>query len=279
MRREPRLDGPGGELRALLLVPAPVVRALHRSIDGERVRIRMERRDGLHVEGERPFLVAGSHQIVEHRRFHGRKLLVEEVSLARLESGPECGALGSVRELRDGHQQLDVELADRPEIAAGGNQRDAQARKRVDVLAAPLCPPAACGREDQDGTRRIAPALGRGFDRLGRHLDEHVVGEGLREQQVAHHQERPGVLREPRIQHLALGAPHALEVEEPQPGTLDPSQRRPSPHAGARARCSGGGAGAGRHGQHPRPGRCHVERDHGHLAERHAHEAKNPARP
>src|SRR5262249_60494564 len=60
----------------------------------------------------------------------------------------ERGAFAGIGELSQGDEQLDVELADRPQLAAARDQGDAEARQGIEVLAAPLgAAPAGRGQE------------------------------------------------------------------------------------------------------------------------------------
>src|SRR5205823_11398389 len=101
----------------------------------ERVRLRVEGREAVQVRGDGAFLVACAHQVVEHRRLRRRQLLIEQPRLARVERRAERGALGGVRELSQGDEKLDVELADAPQLAASREEGDAELRQRIEVFA------------------------------------------------------------------------------------------------------------------------------------------------
>jgi hypothetical protein len=158
-----------------------------------------------------------------------------------------------------------VELADAPERAAGRGERDVQRRERARVLAAALGREAAGGREEQDGPRRFAPARGHRFERELGQVEPHLVAQGLREQQVAHEQERLGGAQEPRLGDFAFGAPERREVEDGEVGPLAEARGRLAEHARARSGRARGGASARSDGENSRPGGGDVEWHHGTL--------------
>ena len=257
------------------MLAAPVVRPLDRRVHRERVLQRVQRRERVDVQGQHAFLVAAADQVVEHRGLRDRELLIEQPRLARIDRRAEGGALAGIRELRERHEKAGVEIAHGPQLAPLRQQWDAQPREGVEVLGAPLRPGPAGGREDEDGTRRLPPPVRHGFEGLRRELDEDVFREGPRQQHVSDQQQRLRMPEQPRFEDFALGAAEAVEVDQTEPRARKPFQRRPAADARSRTGRAGGRAGPGSHGEHPRPGRCDVQGDHGDLVRcRTFHEAK-----
>src|SRR4051812_16326935 len=264
---EPRLDGAGGELGALPRSLAAVAGTLDRGEDGEGVGVRVQRRDAFHVEGDLGLLVAGADEIVEDRRLGGGELLIEEPGLAGVDSAPEVGPLGFRPEAGERDDEFGIELPDGPQRAFGRDERDGQTRERVEGLSAALGPGPARGSEDEDGARAVAEAYRHRLERARAKLEEHVLPERLREEQMADEEQRLRPLRQPRGQHLALRSLQALEVDETEPRAAAVIERGPSADARAGSRRAGGRMGPRGHGEHPRPGRRYLERNHRHLAQ------------
>ncbi len=252
-------------MRPLGALAAAVVRALHRGIEGEGMHPRVQRRERVDVETDGRLLVAAAHEIVEHRRLGDRELLIEQPGLARVDGRPERGALQRIGQLRQRDEEVHVELAYRPQLAPLGDEGDPQPRERIEVLGAPLPASALGRREDEDRMRTVAPALGHRLQSLRGQLDEDVLLEGLREQDVADQQQPFDATDEPGQEGLALRPAQPVEVDQAQPRPGHPFQRGPAADSRAGTRRSRRRAGSCRHRKDACPGRCHVEGDHRNL--------------
>src|SRR5207248_2249354 len=215
---------------------AAVAGPLDGGIHGERVRAGVEGCDALHVERDLRFLVPRADQVVEHRGLGGGKLLIEKPRLARVDRGAERGALGFLPEASESHHEVAIELANRPEGASRRDERDAQARERVEVLAASIGPGPPRRGEDEDRPRPFAEAFRHRLQRAWPELDEHLLAERSGEKQVADEQQRLHALAQPGQERRSPGTPHTLEADEsqPRPAAAAPSSgKSPRPPGGA----------------------------------------------